>query len=154
MPSYIKKHHVNFSPQQMFDLVCDVEAYPEFLPMCESLTVRRRRRQDHREQIIADMTVAYKIVRETFTSDVRLDHTNLHVDVTYIDGPFRYLENRWRFNKVAEQGCEIVFDIDYEFRSKTLGLLMGTMFEIAFSKFSTAFEERAKLLYGDHALLS
>ena len=148
MPSFSKLHRVNHSPRQMFDLVADVERYPEFLPLCEALTVRSRREREGRELLVADMTVGYKAIRETFTSQVLLDPEKLQIDVKYLDGPFRRLDNRWRFIPAGEDRCDVDFFIDYEFRSRILGALMGTMFETAFRRFTAAFEERADLIYG------
>lgn len=147
MPKYENARLVRHSPQQMFDLVADIERYPEFLPLCQSLTVRSKRERDDKTLLIADMTVAYKLVRETFTSQVLLKPTDRAIDVKYVDGPFRYLDNRWRFEEEGA-GCRVVFFIDYEFRSRTLGLLMGSMFDVAFRRFAAAFEERADLVYG------
>lgn len=134
-------------PAQMFDLVADVERYPQFLPMCEALVVRSRRERDGKTLLVADMTVGYKAIHETFTSQVLLDRANLKIDVKYIDGPFRYLDNRWTFDEM-EDGCDVKFFIDYEFRSRVLGALMGAMFDRAFRMFSEAFEKRADAVYG------
>ena len=124
MPMFNSARRVRHTPEQMFALVADVEKYPQFLPLCEGLTVRRRTPQDGGgEVLLADMTVGYKAIRETFTSRVTLDPANLRILVEYVDGPFRYLENRWTF-KPHERGCEIVFFISYEFASRMLGLLM------------------------------
>lgn len=147
MPTFETKRRVGHPPDKMFALVADVEKYPEFLPLCEALTVRSRRERDGREVLVADMTVGYKAIRETFTSRVTLDPANLKILVEYVDGPFRHLENRWSF-KAMEGGCEIAFFISYEFASRMLGLLMGTMFDKAFRKFAEAFERRADLVYG------
>jgi coenzyme Q-binding protein COQ10 len=139
---------VRHSPEQMFALVADVEKYPQFLPLCEGLTVRRRTpREGGGEVLLADMTVGYKAIRETFTSRVTLDPENLKILVEYVDGPFRYLENRWTF-KPHGTGCEVGFFISYEFASRMLGLLMGAMFDKAFRKFAEAFERRADAVYG------
>jgi coenzyme Q-binding protein COQ10 len=97
------------------------------------------------------MTVAYKFVRETFTSKVTLDRPNLKILVTYLDGPFSKMENRWAFKPAGDNACEVEFAIDYEFKSRTLGMLMGAMFETAFRRFSAAFEERANKVYGKAA---
>ncbi len=132
----------------MFDLVADVEKYPEFLPMCNKLIVRSRRRNGKRERIVADMGVAYKFIRESFTSQVTLDHENLVINVEYIDGPFRYLENKWNFIDTGEASCEINFAIDYEFKNRAMGMLMGAMFERVFSRFTSAFEKQADKIYG------
>ncbi len=133
----------------MFALVADVEKYPQFLPMCEALSIRSRKERDGKTLLIADMTVGYKLIRETFTSQVLLKPDENIIDVKYIDGPFRYLDNRWTFRPVdGGAQCDVEFFIDYEFKSRTLGLLMGTMFDLAFKKFSEAFEKRADQIYG------
>jgi coenzyme Q-binding protein COQ10 len=149
MPTFSSKRRVRHSPRDMFELVADVEKYPLFLPLCEELRVRRRTPagEDGVEALVADMTVGYKAIRETFTSRVTLDRPRQRILVEYVDGPFRYLENRWTF-RPAEDGCEVEFFITYEFRSFALGMLMGTMFDRAFRKFSEAFERRADAIYG------
>jgi coenzyme Q-binding protein COQ10 len=136
----------------MFDLVADVDKYPQFVPLCQSLRVRRRTPgEGDTEVLVADMTVAYKFVRETFTSRVTLDKPELTIVVAYLDGPFSKMENRWTFKPTGEKSCEVEFAIDYEFRSRTLGMLMGAMFETAFRRFSAAFEARADKVYGQSA---
>ena len=98
MPMFNSTRRVKHSPEQMFALVADVEKYPQFLPLCEGLTVRRRTpREGGGEVLLADMSVGYKAIHETFTSRVTLDPANLKILVEYVDGPFRYLENRWIF---------------------------------------------------------
>jgi coenzyme Q-binding protein COQ10 len=154
MPMFNSTRRVRHSPEQMFALVADVEKYPQFLPLCEGLTVRRRTpREGGGEVLLADMTVGYKAIRETFTSRVTLDPENLKILVEYVDGPFRYLENRWTF-KPHGTGCEVGFFISYEFASRMLGMLMGAMFDKAFRKFAEAFERRAELVYGRGQALS
>lgn len=134
----------------MFDLVADVERYPEFVPLCESLRVRRRANSGEGvETLVADMTAAYKLFRETFTSRVTMDRPRLTILVEYLDGPFSRLENRWNFKDQPGGGCEVEFFISYEFRSRTLGLLMGAMFDAAFRRFAEAFEKRADEVYGN-----
>lgn len=148
MPAFHTVKSVPHTPVQMFDLVADVEKYPEFVPLCESLRVRRRSQSGEGVEIlVADMSVGYKSVRETFTTRVSLDRPRLRIDVEYIDGPFRFLENRWKFLKQGE-GCDVDFHIAYEFRNFALGMLMGAMFDRAFRKFTSAFEARAKQVYG------
>jgi coenzyme Q-binding protein COQ10 len=132
----------------MFDLVADVDRYPEFLPLCESLKVIRRSQSGEGvETLVASMTVGYKAIRESFTSRVTLDHPRMRISVEYVDGPFKYLENKWSF-KPAPSGCEVEFYINYEFKSFALGLLMGSVFDRAFRKFAEAFEQRADEIYG------
>ena len=149
MPTFSSKRLVRHTPVNMFDLVADVEKYPRFLPLCEELRVRRRTNAGDNgvETLVADMTVGYKAIRETFTSRVTLDRPPLRINVEYVDGPFQYLENRWTFHE-APTGCEVEFFITYEFRSFALGVLMGAMFDRAFRKFSEAFERRADEVYG------
>lgn len=149
MPSFETNHRVRHSADEMFALVADVETYPRFVPLCESLVVRLRRPvEGGREVLVADMTVSYAMIRETFTSKVTLDRPNQKILVEYLDGPFRHLENRWTFRPVDDKTCEVGFWIAYEFKSRTLGALMGAMFDRAFRKFSDAFEARADAVYG------
>jgi coenzyme Q-binding protein COQ10 len=131
----------------MFDLVADVESYPQFLPMCEALTVKSRKERDGKELLVADMTVGYKLIRETFTSQVLLDRAANVIETKYIDGPFKYLNNRWHFADTGPNACDVHFFIDYEFKSRMLGMVMGSMFDIAFRKFTQAFEARANEIY-------
>jgi coenzyme Q-binding protein COQ10 len=148
MPQFTTRRRVRHSAAHMFDLVADVERYPEFVPLCRSLKVKNRIPQPEGVEIlIADMTVAYKFVRETFTSRVTLDRPNLQILVEYLEGPFSNMENRWTFHSTGEQTCEVEFFISYEFKSRTLALLMGSMFEVAFRRFAAAFERRADLVY-------
>jgi len=152
MPQFSTKRHVQHSASKMFDLVADVEHYPEFVPLCRSLRVRKRSTDSEgRDVIIADMTVAYKLIYETFTSRVTLDRPSLEILVEYLEGPFRKMNNRWRFHSAGPDACDVEFFISYEFRSRTLGLLMGAMFEAAFRRFSAAFERRADQIYGAKA---
>jgi len=148
MPEFSTSRKVRHSAAHMFDLVADVERYPEFVPLCRALKVRQRISEPEGvEIVVADMTVAYKLVRETFTSRVTLDRPNLQILVEYLHGPFRNMENRWVFHPRGENRCEVEFFIAYEFRSRTLGLLMGTVFDAAFRRFAAAFERRADVVY-------
>ncbi|HEV2626547.1 MAG TPA: type II toxin-antitoxin system RatA family toxin [Xanthobacteraceae bacterium] len=152
MPQFSTKRHVQHSASEMFDLVADVEHYPEFVPLCRSLRVRKRSTDSKgRDVVIADMTVAYKLIYETFTSRVTLDRPSLEILVEYLEGPFRKMNNRWRFHPAGPNACDVEFFISYEFRSRTLGLLMGAMFEAAFRRFSAAFERRADQIYSAKA---
>ncbi len=148
MNTYHTRRVVPFSPEQMFELVADVESYPQFLPLCEQLVIRERRHEGGHDILIADMTVAYKLFRETFRSRVTLDARSHRILVEYLDGPFRHMENRWQFHLLDTGGCAIEFYIAYEFSSRALQLVMGAMFDKAFRKFAEAFEERAAVVYG------
>jgi len=157
VPSFSNNRAVNHSAADMFALVADVEKYPEFVPLCQALRVRRRTQSGEGVEIlVADMTVAYKLIRETFTSRVTLDRPRLTIHVEYLDGPFSRLDNRWQFKDLAPAAgaapgsaakSDVSFFISYEFRSRTLGLLMGAMFDAAFRRFADAFERRADVVY-------
>jgi coenzyme Q-binding protein COQ10 len=149
MPQFSTRRRVRHAAAQMFALVADVERYPEFVPLCRALTVKSRSgKEDGVEVVVADMTVAYKLVRETFTSRVTLDKARLHIQVEYLSGPFSHMQNRWRFRDVDENLCDVEFFIEYEFKSRVLAALMGAMFDAAFRRFAEAFEKRADAIYG------
>lgn len=148
MPTFETVRPARHSPKRMFDLVADVEKYPEFVPLCERLVVRQRREDGDKTVLVADLTAGYGPVRETFTSLVTLDRATLTIKVEYVDGPFRFLDNRWSFTPREDGGADVHFWITYEFRSRMLGALMGSMFDKAFRKFSEAFEARADRVYG------
>jgi coenzyme Q-binding protein COQ10 len=148
MPKFETIRHVRHAPEKMFALVADVEAYPQFLPLCEALSIRSKRERDGLTVLVADMSVGYKAIRETFTSQVVLRPAENVIDVKYLDGPFRYLTNRWQFTRTADGGTDIEFFIDYEFKNRILGAMMGAMFDRAFRMFSEAFEKRADAIYG------
>jgi coenzyme Q-binding protein COQ10 len=157
MPQFSTRRRVRHSADDMFDLVADIERYPEFVPLCHAMRVVRRTQMADREIVVAEMEVAYKLIRESFTSRVTLLRGERTILVEYLDGPFRRMENRWTFRPVedgtagavaAPPACEIEFFISYEFRSRALGLLMGAMFDTAFRRFASAFESRADAVFG------
>lgn len=149
MPQFTNKRRVRHAAADMFDLVADVEKYPQFVPLCQSLRVRSRADKDEGGEVLtASMTVAYKLIQQTFTSRVTLDRPNLKILVEYLDGPFSRLQNRWTFKPTGDDACEVEFYIDYEFRSRTFGMLMGAVFDTVFRKMAAAFEERADKVYG------
>lgn len=144
MPRHFEVQTFPYAADQIYTLVADIERYPEFLPWCTALRVRRR----DGNKIIADMSIGFKLVRETFTTEVTLRPETREIHVTYINGPFRYLTNHWRFTSAGEGACEVTFDIDFEFRSKLLQTLIGAVFHEVISRMVKAFQERAKQLYG------
>jgi coenzyme Q-binding protein COQ10 len=149
MPRFSNRRRVLHRADQMFDLVADVERYPEFVPLCQALKIRQRKTNpDGTETVIADMTVSFKLVKETFTSEITLDREHLKILVRYLKGPFANLENRWTFEAKGQEACDVGFFIAYEFKSKMLATLMGAMFDAAFGRFSAAFEKRADMVYG------
>jgi coenzyme Q-binding protein COQ10 len=148
MPVFSTTRRVRHSPDDMFALVADVERYPEFVPMCTRLKLRRSGEGQGGKQImLADMSIGYKFINETFTSRVTLDKAKDLILVEYVDGPFRKLENRWTFKDDGAGGCNVVFYIDYEFKSRTFGMLAGAVFDTVFRKMAEAFETRADSIY-------
>jgi coenzyme Q-binding protein COQ10 len=143
MPTHAERRLLPYAPEQLFDLVADVERYPEFLPWCLAARVRERRGN----VITADLLIGFKMVRERFTSRVELDRPQ-RIDVSYSDGPFRYLNNHWDF--IAQPGghCVIDFYVDFEFRSRMLQKIIATLFNEAVKRMVGAFEGRARQLYG------
>jgi coenzyme Q-binding protein COQ10 len=149
MPEFSTTRRVRHNASDMFDLVADVERYPEFLPLCAGMKLRSRKEEPEGVVVIvADMTVAYKLIRETFRSRATLDRANLRILVEYLEGPFSRMENRWEFHPVQDWLCDVKFFISYEFKNRMLGMLMGAMFDTAFRRFAVAFERRADQVYG------
>jgi len=142
MPTHAERKRLRHTPEQMFDLVADVRRYPEFLPWCVGA------REISREPglVIADLTIGFKMFRETFRSEVTLERPG-RVQVRYLNGPFRYLNNQWRFLPVPG-GCEVDFFVDFEFKSRLLQAVIGTVFNEAVRLMVRAFERRAMQLYG------
>ena len=132
----------------MFQVVAAVDKYPEFLPLCESIYVASRERRGAAIELVATMSIGYQALAESFTSRVMLHPDEREIFVTYLDGPFSHLENRWAFRDLSGSS-EVEFFIEYEFRSTMLALLMGALFDKAVRKFASAFEERAYQLYGN-----
>lgn len=143
MPTHAEKRVLPHRPDQLFDLVADVEKYPEFLPWCIGARIRRRRDP----VIVADLVIGFKMIRERFTSEVKLNREERRIDVRYMDGPFRYLNNHWVFYD-HEDGCLIDFYVDFEFRTKFLQRMMEPLFNEAVKRMVRAFETRAGQLYG------
>ena len=142
MPGIHETRRMAWSCEQMFDLVADVARYPEFLPW----VVATRIKSDTSDEMIADMLVGFKAIREKFTSRVRKSRPE-RIDVHYIDGPLRDLDNSWVFRPV-DGGCELDFRVDFTFRNPVFEALAGQYFDRAFRRMVEAFERRAAALYG------
>lgn len=143
MPGIRETRRLPYSREQMFDLVADVARYPEFLPW----VIATRIRSDHEAEMVADMLVGFKALREKFTSRVEKQRPD-HLEVFYVDGPLKDLDNEWNFRALPEGGCEIEFSVDFSFRSAMFEALAGQYFDRAFRKMVEAFEKRADELYG------
>ena len=148
MPELQKSHEVSHSASDMFDLVRDIEKYPEFVPLCTGLAIKSRREKGDKQLLVADMTMSYKMLSETFTCQVLADYQALKIDVKYIEGPFKHLHNAWVFEALGKDNCCVHFHLDYELRSKMLAMAAGAVFDMAFGRFVDAFEKRANEIYG------
>lgn len=143
MPTHAEKRVLPYTPKQMFDLVAAIDKYDEFLPWCIGARIKERKENI----VLADLVIGFKLFREKFTSKVTLDEANMRIDVEYMDGPFRYLNNHWQFKEHSD-GCEVDFFVDFEFRSMILQKTIGMLFNEAVTRMISAFEARAKELYG------
>lgn len=149
MPTHAERRPMPHSADQMFDLIAAVEKYPEFLPWCSASRIRSRTvRADGAEVIDADLVISFKVYRERFTSRVVLKRATREIDVSYLDGPFRYLDNHWLFVPTGETSCDVDFFVDFEFRSRTMQAVIGMVFNQAMQRIVRAFEARAEVLYG------
>jgi coenzyme Q-binding protein COQ10 len=149
MPTHAETRRMPYSADQMFDLIADIRSYPEFLPWCSAARIRSRTTaSDGSEVIEADLVISFKVYRERFGSRVTLSPDRRHIRVEYLDGPFRYLDNRWTFSPAGERACDVDFYVDFEFRSRTLQKIVGAVFYHAMQQIVRAFERRAEVLYG------
>ncbi len=147
MPTHAEKRHLPYTPHELFALVAGVDKYPEFLPWC-----RAARITEHDGDVFyADLVIAFKVYRERFRSKVTLHPEARQIDVEYIDGPFRYLNNHWSFKEAEDGGCIVDFYVDFEFKSRMLQRLIGLLFNEAVRRMVAAFETRAEALYGGRA---
>lgn len=144
MPTHAEQRVLPYTPEQLFDLVADIERYPEFLPWCVGARIKSRQENE----IAADLVIGFRMFRERFTSLVTLDRPALRIDVTYTEGPFRYLNNHWKFLPESSGKTRLDFFVDFEFKSIILQKIIGALFNEAVRRMVAAFEARAKKLYG------
>ena len=151
MPTHTEKRVLPYTPEELFDLVRDIEKYPEFLPWCKELHIQKREPKGREEILLADMVVGFKIFRERFTSRVIarpcLNDLPYRIDVMYLEGPFKFLKNHWVFNS-TKNGTEIDFFVNFEFRNIIMEKVIGIVFTEAVDKMVNAFEDRAHTVYG------
>ncbi|HEX7854367.1 MAG TPA: type II toxin-antitoxin system RatA family toxin [Sphingobium sp.] len=143
MPRHEETRHLPYSPEQMFELVTDISAYPEFLPWISAMRIR----SDTETEMVADMIVGFKGLRESFTSRVHKERPE-RVRVDYVDGPLKHLTNEWRFRDDGQGGVLVDFSVDFAFKNKVFEMLAGQVFDKALRKMIGAFETRAAELYG------
>lgn len=144
MPTHSENRILPYTPEQMFDLVADIEKYPEFLPWCS----RARIIQREADGVLAELTIGYKMIRERFVSRVYLDRRKKIIRVEYVSGPLRSLQNEWQFSASPKNKCQVNFFVHFEFSSRLLSKMMDMFFDVAFRRMVSAFEARAKELYG------
>jgi coenzyme Q-binding protein COQ10 len=148
MPSHREKRKLPYSADQMYALVADVAKYPEFLPWCSAARIRSRVEEDSAEVMLADLVISFKVFRERFGSKVTLWDEDMKIDTEYLDGPFKFLKSTWEFRSNGEAGCEVEFNVDFEFKNKILQGAAGLFFNEAMQRVVRAFEARANELYG------
>lgn len=150
MPTHAEKRVMPYSADQMYALIADVARYPEFLPWCSAARIRAVRPlpDGSGEVMDADLVISFKVYREKFGSRVTLRPEARTIEVEYLDGPFKYLRNTWKFVPLGETRCEVDFYVDFEFRSAILSKLIGFVFNEAMQRIVRAFEARAAALYG------
>ncbi len=147
MPRHSETRFLPYTAAQMYDLVADVAKYPEFLPWTAAARVRSRQMEGAAEIMIADLVISFKVFRERFTSRVTLMEAARQIDTDYLDGPVKYLHSTWKFAE-ADGGCEVFFEVDFEFKSRLLQGAAGMFFNEAMQRVVRAFEARAKELHG------
>ena len=143
MPRHSETKHLPYSPEQLFDLVADIEHYDEFLPWVVAVRVR----SSSETETVADLVVGFNAFKERFTSRVTKERPT-RICVDYIEGPLKYLKNEWRFVAAPGGGTEVHFSVDFAFRSRIFEALAGQMFDRALRRMTGAFEQRAAALYG------
>lgn len=149
MPTHAEQREMPYSAREMYDLIADIGAYPQFLPWCSGARIRSRTPQpDGSELVEADLVISFKLFRERFGSRVVLRPATHQIEVAYLDGPFKYLSNQWRFEPTGPQSCKVDFFVDFEFKSRTLQMIIGLVFGEAMQRIVRAFEARAAQLYG------
>lgn len=147
MPSHSETKRLPYSAQQMYDLVGDVASYPKFLPWTAAARIRSVDEHGDHTEMLADLVISFKVFRERFGSRVRLYPAEMRIETEYLDGPFKYLISNWRFADAADGGCDVSFDVDFEFKNVILQKAAGLFFYEAMQRIVRAFEDRAKDLY-------
>lgn len=147
MPSHSETKRLPYSAQQMYDLVGDVASYPKFLPWTAAARIRSTDQHADHTEMLADLVISFKVFRERFGSRVRLFPGEMRIETEYLDGPFKYLVSNWRFVDAPDGGCDVSFDVDFEFKNVILQKAAGLFFYEAMQRIVRAFEGRAQVLY-------
>ena len=146
MPKASVKRLIKCNKNQLIDLVLDIEKYPTFVPYCIDAKVHEKKDKNNFINIIADLTIGKGLFKDTYKSDVKFDKKNNSIYVINIDGPLKYLDNKWTF-KDHNEGTEIYFDVDFEIKNKFLNIIMTTSFQYGLDKIADAFQDRANKLF-------
>jgi coenzyme Q-binding protein COQ10 len=148
MPHHAETKILPYTAAQMFDLVADVARYPEFLPWTSAARIRSTKPVDGGTELLADLVISFKVFRERFGSKVTLLNSDQRILTEYIDGPFKHLKSTWQFRDREQGGCEVAFEVDFEFKNKVLAGIIGMVFQEAMGRVVRAFEARALALHG------
>ncbi|MDG4648790.1 type II toxin-antitoxin system RatA family toxin [Roseibacterium sp. SDUM158017] len=151
MPAHSETRRLPHTAEQMYDLVADVANYPKFIPWIAAARVRSVTPEGDHEVMLADLVVGFRMFREKFLSKVTMWEGTRRIDTEYIEGPFRHMRSTWVFRDVDEGGCEVSFDVDFEFRNRLLQGAAGLFFHEAMQRIVRAFEARADELHGKDA---
>ena len=147
MPVHSETRKLPYSADQMYDLVADISAYPQFLPWCSAARIRSRSIQGECETVEADLVISFKVFRESFASRVELWNMAKKIDTQYLEGPFKHMKSSWEFVDTLS-GCDVRFFVDFEFKNAILRSIIGVVFNEAMQRIVRAFESRAEMLYG------
>ena len=147
MPVHSETRKLPYSADQMYDLVADISAYPQFLPWCSAARIRSRTTQGECETVEADLVISFKVFRESFASRVELWNMAKKIDTQYLEGPFKHMKSSWEFVDTPT-GCDVCFFVDFEFKNAILRSIIGVVFNEAMQRIVRAFESRAEMLYG------
>ena len=146
MPKASVKRSIKCKKEQLIDLVLDIEKYPQFIPFCLDSKVYERKEKDDLLLIVADLTIGKDPFKDTYKSDVKFNKKEDSIYVTNLDGPLKYLENKWHF-KEENNFTEVLFDVDFELKNDFLNIIMTKSFQFGLDKIADAFQKRAEELF-------
>ena len=147
MPKQNEEKIVSFTKDQMFDLVADIDKYSEFLPWCNKSTIINKEVNENNLNAVADLEIGYGQFIYTYRSNIIMDNQKNYIKVNHLEGPFNYLNNEWKFEKISESSSKIIFSIDFELNIKIFDILISRFFDKAFQKMVDSFHKRAEDIY-------
>ena len=146
MPKASVKRSIECKKEQLIDLVLDIEKYPEFVPFCLDSKIHEKKKKENLILMIADLTIGKGPFKDTYKSDVRYDTKKDFIYVTNLDGPLKYLENKWHFNQLNII-TEVSFEVDFELKNDFLNIIMTKSFQFGLDKIADSFQKRANELF-------